>query len=78
MPTVYLKNGFRFHFYSLENGEPPHIHVTKAGIRAKLWLEPVRWDYDRGFSPADRRFIEKVVNEKANEFIKAYNDWFAN
>jgi hypothetical protein len=33
--------GYRFFFYSLENREPPHIHVAQAGRYAKHWLEPV-------------------------------------
>jgi hypothetical protein len=31
MPTVFTKEGFRFHFYSNERNEPPHIHVTGEG-----------------------------------------------
>jgi len=27
MPTVLRIEGFRFHFYSDEGNEPPHIHV---------------------------------------------------
>jgi hypothetical protein len=41
MPTVLLINGFRFFFYSNENNEPAHIHVTKANADGKIWLEPV-------------------------------------
>lgn len=27
MPTVLRIGGYRFHFYSHEPGEPPHIHI---------------------------------------------------
>ena len=30
MPTVLRIGRFRFHFYSDERGEPPHIHVASA------------------------------------------------
>ena len=41
MPTVLRIGGFRFHFYSHEPGEPPHIHIDSAGADCKIWLEPV-------------------------------------
>ncbi len=41
MPTVLLINGFRFFFYSNENNEPVHVHVTKGNADGKIWLEPV-------------------------------------
>ncbi|MBI2646774.1 MAG: DUF4160 domain-containing protein [Deltaproteobacteria bacterium] len=28
MPTIFRKWGYRFHFYSNERNEPPHIHIT--------------------------------------------------
>jgi len=36
MPTVLLINGFRFFFYSNENNEPIHIHVTKGNAEGKI------------------------------------------
>jgi len=43
MPVVFRLNGFKFFFYSNEGDprEPPHIHVTKGGAKAKFWLRPV-------------------------------------
>ena len=42
MPTVLLKDGFRFFFYSDEGSEPAHIHVKKGDAEGKIWLEPYR------------------------------------
>jgi hypothetical protein len=41
MPTVMRIGPYRFHFYSRENNEPPHIHVTREEMEAKFWLRPV-------------------------------------
>ena len=41
MPTVLRIGPYRFHFYSRENNEPPHIHVTREEMEAKFWLRPV-------------------------------------
>ncbi|MBI2965527.1 MAG: DUF4160 domain-containing protein [Chloroflexi bacterium] len=36
MPALLRLRGFRFFFYSMENREPPHIHVAQAGRYAKF------------------------------------------
>jgi len=41
MPTIYRWNGFRFHFYSNEGREPPHVHVRRAEDSCKFWLNTV-------------------------------------
>jgi len=37
MPTLLLKNGFKFFFYANEH-EPMHIHVCKGGNFVKIEL----------------------------------------
>ena len=41
MPTVMRIGPYRLHFYSREDHEPPHIHVTRDDLEAKFWLRPV-------------------------------------
>jgi hypothetical protein len=43
MPTVLRLLGFRFHFYSDEGTEPPHIHVDAGDSECKFWLSPQLW-----------------------------------
>ncbi|WP_348532420.1 DUF4160 domain-containing protein [Rhizobium sp. RU36D] len=38
MPTVLRKYGFRFHFYSADRYEPPHIHIDGNGGEARSGL----------------------------------------
>jgi len=40
MPVVFLEKGYKFKFYSNENDEPAHVHVSKGDGSAKYWLEP--------------------------------------
>ncbi len=42
MPTILRPGALRFFFYSLENAEPPHVHVESGDATAKYWLEPPR------------------------------------
>lgn len=39
MPTLLIIKGIRFFFYSNENNEPIHIHVTKGSAAGKVWSE---------------------------------------
>ncbi len=39
MPTLLLAEGFHFYFFSLENGEPPHIHIRK-GSGSEVLAQP--------------------------------------
>ena len=41
MPTVLRKKGYRFSFYSYDLREPMHVHVTKDGREAKVWMRPI-------------------------------------
>lgn len=69
--------GFRFHFFSLENNEPPHVHVEKGGGTAKWWLtpEPVLV-YSVGFKAGDERRIKALVKRHHHELLKAWNQYF--
>jgi hypothetical protein len=40
MPTVLRRDGFEFVIY-LDDHNPPHVHVFKAGGEVKIELDPV-------------------------------------
>ena len=63
MPTVMKIDSFRFHFYSDEGIEPPHIHVATPDGECKFWLQPVRLARNKGVPPLSIRKIEKIVFE---------------
>lgn len=72
MPTV-LRNGpYRFHFYSREGNEPPHIHVARDEMEAKFWLRPVALAANFGFRSAELSRIEQLVRENQRTLIEAY------
>jgi hypothetical protein len=51
MPTVLRIGSFRFHFYSDEGNEPPHIHVAAPDGECKFWLEPISLASNKGVDP---------------------------
>ena len=75
MPTVLKIGGFRFHFYSDEGREPPHIHVAYSDGECKYWLEPVKLAKNRGIKPNTLRTIEKLVFENKNYLLGKYNEF---
>ncbi|MBI4985385.1 MAG: DUF4160 domain-containing protein [Rhodocyclales bacterium] len=63
MPTVLRLSGWRFHFYSDEGDEPPHIHIDSGDAECKFWLDPVELARNWGVSPATLRSMERAVFE---------------
>jgi len=62
MPTILEINGYKFKFYSNENDEPPHVHISKADGSSKYWLEPIAEEvYSYGFTLRERRDIRNYI-----------------
>jgi len=75
MPTVLRIGNFRFHFYSDEYNEPPHIHIATPEGECKFWLEPIRLAKNIGIKPHDLRDIEKLVFENKEILKEKYNEF---
>ena len=74
MPTGLKTGPYRFHFYSDEGKEPPHIHVATADGECKFWLDPVRLARNKGVSPITVRNIEKLIFENLTFLKEKYNE----
>lgn len=75
MPTVFKLGSYRFHFYSNEGTEPPHIHVRDTNGECKFWLVPVALAHNRGVRTQDLREIERIVFTYQQIFIDKYNEY---
>ncbi len=79
MPTIFTYDGFRFFFYSNEGDprEPMHVHVSKSGCEAKLWLEPeVSVSRNAGFDRRTLRRLTGVAEARRVEIERAWRDYF--
>lgn len=76
MPTLLRVEGFRFYFFSLEENEPPHVHVRKGGGKAKLWLSPVELVKARGLTRTEVRRAHELTQENAEYFLRRWNEYF--
>ena len=72
MPTVLRIGPYRFHFYSRENDEPPHIHVSRDDLEAKFWLQPVSLAGNFGFRQTELSQIRHHVGEHCQQLLEAY------
>ena len=72
MPTVLKIGSYRFHFYSDEGKEPPHIHVAINDGECKFWLNPIRLASNKGINPATLRNIERIVFEHSDFLEEKY------
>jgi hypothetical protein len=77
VPAPLRVGGYRFFFYSLEDREPPHIHVAHAGRYAKFWLDPVTLASNRGFRSHELTVIRRLVIENGDLFLEKWNACFS-
>jgi hypothetical protein len=49
MPSCKIE-GYLFQFYSSDENEPPHVHVKRSGNVAKIWLQAIEVQYNRGYN----------------------------
>ena len=76
MPTIARIGPYRIYFVSHDMGEPPHVHVDREYLSAKVWLDPVALARNLGFGAKELRTIERIVAEHQQEFLRAWNEYF--
>jgi hypothetical protein len=77
MPTIWREAGYRFHFFSADGHEPPHVHVEGRGQKAKIWLREVRVAKNGGFGDVELGRIVQMVSDNRARLLEAWNDFFA-
>jgi len=66
----------RFFFYSADRWEPPHVHVTKDGNEAKVWLDDLSVAVNFGYSAPELGEIVRKLREEREGFLEIWNDHF--
>ena len=75
MPTLLIKNGFRFFFYSREFNEPPHVHVIGRGGEMKTWLHPIKIDRVYDLNAKDQKQVMLIVFENSKLFLEKWKEY---
>jgi hypothetical protein len=81
MPVVFRDGGLRYYFFSNEGlpREPRHVHVKGSGKDAKVWIEPeVTLAESYGFNSVELARILRIVLERRELMLKAWDDHFGN
>ena len=76
MPSIRIEGPYEVFFTSHDRGEPPHVHVDREKMAAKLWLQPVRVAYNLGFSRHELRKIERLITEHEERCLRTWHEYF--
>lgn len=75
MPTILRIGPYRFHFYSREPNEPPHIHIERDDLECKFWLEPVSLAKNYGFPSNELNKLAQLVEKHKSEFQEVWEQF---
>ncbi len=74
MPTIFIKDGFRFFIYSNEH-RPIHVHVRKGGGEAVFEIEPsVELRESHGLKLADLSKAQKLAEQRRGIIIQHWHE----
>ena len=76
MPTIFI-DSYRFRFYSSDRNEPPHMHVIRGENEAKIWLQPVEVEYNRGYNTPELNRILRLTLQNQVKLLETWNDHFS-
>ena len=76
MPTVLRIGPYRLFFVSLDNNEPPHVHVRRENMVAKFWLDPMELQKSGGFSRPELNKIARLVRDNRDALLGGWYEFF--
>lgn len=74
MPTLLVKDGFKFFFYANEH-EPKHFHVTKAGRFAKIEMRNFRV-INNCFRSGELKKVLWLAETHGKDFERKWDEFF--
>ena len=77
VPTVLRVGPYRRFFFAGDRREPPHIHVERDDLCAKVWLDPARVHNGGGFSRGELARILLLVREHERPLLRSWYEYFA-
>ena len=78
MPTIFHNlQGYRVFFFSLDRGEPMHVHVARDRGYAKYWMRPLELARSRNFRSHELYEITRLIEENRAEIERRWNEHFS-
>jgi hypothetical protein len=56
--------------------EPPHVHVIQAERMAKIWLNSLEVEYNRGYNKTELNKILKLTALNETRLLEAWHEHF--
>jgi len=56
--------------------EPPHVHVIRAERVAKIWLESLEIESNRGYNKSELNKILKLIKQNEAKLLQAWHEHF--
>jgi uncharacterized protein DUF4160 len=75
MPTIFIE-GYKFRFYSSDVNEPAHVHVIQAERMAKIWLNSLEVEYNRGYNKTELNKVLKLTALNETKLLEAWHEHF--
>jgi hypothetical protein len=75
MPTIFIA-GYKFRFYSSDAHESPHVHVIHNDNEAKIWLDQIQFEYNRGYNRAELNRVLKLTEQNQTRLLEAWHEYF--
>ena len=77
MPSVLRDGPYRLSFFSREDGEPPHVHVSRDRAEAKFWLVPiVELSRNEGFAEHEITKVRRIVEMHRERLLRKWHEHF--
>ena len=59
-----------------DGSERPHVHVERDNLEAKFWLNPVMIADGGNFRSVEINRIARIIEERRDQFMGAWDDRF--
>ena len=76
MPKIEIPGPYRYHFFSHEPNEPPHVHAKRDKAICKFWLNPINLAENHGFADHELAKIKRIIEVHRTDIEKAWYDHF--
>lgn len=76
MPFVLIE-GYRFGFFSLDRGEPPHVHVFRGDHEAKIWLRLLEIEWNHGYNKRELNRILELTRQHQARLLEMWHEHFS-
>lgn len=76
MPSIRIEGPYAVYFTSHDRGEPPHVHVDRENMAAKIWLQPVAVAYNLGYARHELRKIEQLIADNRDLCLRKWHEYF--